>query len=174
MKMLSKFGFVKRSFEIIFCNAMMPDKVKHFAVLALKSTFPFLIGSENVERKRKCHEQKSITGSRPTLQCTGLNSLCDQKGRRSIVNRSEWRPLPENKQTTTKLNPKGTFLTTGAPFLSANEKSTNSGQTKSFFSVFLKKPDSSDDWLNCVKPSNATCADCADLQDAQCTAVCSM
>ena len=43
MKMLSKFGFVKRSFEIIFCNAMMPDKVKHFAVLALKSTFPFLI-----------------------------------------------------------------------------------------------------------------------------------
>ena len=56
----------------------------------------------------------------------------------------------------------GIFLTTGAPFLAANEKSTNSGQTKSFFSVFLKKPDSSDDWLNCVKPSNATCADCAD------------
>lgn len=117
----------------------MPDKVKHFAVLTLKSTFPFLIGSENVERKRKCHKQKSITGSRPTLQCTGLNSLCDQKGRRSIVNRSEWRPLPENKQTTTKLNPMGIFLTTGAPFLAANEKSTNSGQTKSFFSVSFKK-----------------------------------
>ena len=66
----------------------------------------------------------------------------------------------------------GIFLTTGAPFLAANEKSTNSGQTKSFFSVFLKKPDSSDDWLNCVKPSNATCADCADMQDAQLFARC--